>query len=169
MKKIEKIIDVALYNFGTWLTKNDWRGKEHDCVNTFAHAFLMDLITPKGPLHHAAQICIECGIAQPEGYTNLHARRDLVVWSEPFHNTWGQDRKRVHTPIALMEWKTHHKDRLPSRLFYPHDEEWFTKYTSITPDVVGFVTAVYFLPSGPKVYWKKSHAGIFSDVQSSFL
>ena len=168
MQSIETIIDNALHNFGTWLEENDWCGKEHDCVNNFSNAFLMEHISPKSPLHHPAQICLECGIPQPDGYKNINARRDLVVWAEPYHNTWTKDLKtRLHEPLALMEWKAKHKNKLPKKLFFPHDEIWICEYTKIHPNVIGYVAAVFFLPHGVSVFWKTAKEGVFSDVHVS--
>lgn len=168
MQDIENIIDTSLQSFGSWLADNDWRGKEHDCVNNFAHAHLMNHISPEALLHHPAQICLECDIPQPTGYTKINARRDLVVWAEPFQNTWKADLKtRLHDPLALMEWKAKHKNKLPRKLFYPHDEVWVSEYTKIHPNVIGYVAAVYFLPEGTSVFWKASREGKYSDVKES--
>jgi hypothetical protein len=168
MQNIESIIDTALNDFGTWLSKNDWRGKEHDCVNNFAHAFLLNQVKTDSLLHHPAQICLECGIPQPEGYVKINARRDLVVWPDPFLNTWSEDLKnRLHDPLALMEWKAKHKNILPKKLFFPHDETWISEYTKIHPEVIGYVAAVYFLPEKTSVFWKISKQGVFSDVKTS--
>jgi hypothetical protein len=66
-----------------------------------------------------------------------------------------------------MEWKAKHKPRLPKKLFFPHDEEWIEKYTRDHPDVIGYVVAVYFLPTGTKIFWKSARNGSFSEVLSS--
>jgi hypothetical protein len=87
MPEIVKALNESLRDFGKWLSANDWRGKEHDCVNNYVHGFLMDHVSANTVLHHPAQICIECGLPQPEGYEKINARRDLVVWKEPFQNT----------------------------------------------------------------------------------
>jgi hypothetical protein len=160
-------IDTALVRFGEWLVSEGWHGKEHDCVNAFAHGFLMDRINNAGLLFHPAQICIECGLRQPDGFERSHARRDLVVWKKPFHNTWILDGDNECQPLAFMEWKTKFKKRLPKAIFYPHDEEWVAKYTAAHEDVVGWVAAVYFLPAGPTIFWKRARKGVFSEVKQS--
>lgn len=154
-------------DFGVWLGKDPWKGKEHDCVNSYAHGFLMSHISPEGPLRHPAQICIECGMRQPEGYEKSHARRDLVIWKEAFQNTWNDAWERDFEPLAFMEWKARHATKLPRKIFYPHDEEWVQRYTAVHPGTLGMVVAVYFLPEERKVFWKFCEAGTFGDVESS--
>jgi hypothetical protein len=55
-KRIDRFINEALENFSHWLKSNQWRGKEHDCVNLFAHKFLFEKIEPGAAIQCPTQI-----------------------------------------------------------------------------------------------------------------
>jgi hypothetical protein len=42
-------IEKALVDFRRWLRSQQWRGKEHDCVNLYVHGFLFPTIATNQP------------------------------------------------------------------------------------------------------------------------
>ena len=161
-KRIDRFLDEALVSFAEWIKSNpNWFGKEHDCVNLFAHKFLFDKIEPGAAIFHPTQICIECALKQPTQYTNRSARKDLVIWEKPLQNTWSSDFEPILSPKAVMEWKVF-RSRFPKRIFDPHDEEWIMAYTEEHGERFGYVVSVDMTKSGKKVYWKRAKKGAFN-------
>lgn len=119
-----------------------WWGKEHDLVNRYAHGFLMEHCSPKSVLKHPTQICIEVGVAQPKHKLFLRkaARKDLVIWPQPWMSCWDESFEPVNHPIAVLEWKVRRnaKDlRCDS-----HDEAWLKAFARRHPDFVGYAVTV---------------------------
>ena len=127
-RRIDRFLDEARRDFSRWRKVDPWRGKEHDCVDLFAHKFLFEKIEPGAAVECLAQIRIECALKQPANYINLSARKDLVVWKDPLENTWSHDWKPVRSPRTVMEWKVYYRTRMPKRIFDLHDEEWIAAY-----------------------------------------
>lgn len=160
-KRIDRYLNDALENFSYWLKSNEWRGKEHDCVNLFAHKFLFEKIEPNAAIQCPTQICIECGLKQPKKYEKLSARKDLIVWEHPLQNAWSGDWEPVNIPKAVMEWKVF-RTRFPKSIFDKHDEEWVGSYTKEHRGVFGYVISVDFSSDHRRVYWKQSKQGVYS-------
>ena len=167
-QQIEIFLNDALKNFSKWLNENSWIGKEHDCVNLFAHKILFDEIA-KGAknaiIHHPTQICIECGLKQPKdgNYNKRFARKDLVLWEYPYQNSWSVTWEAVNIPIAVMEWKVKFKANSPSKISKSHDDDWIRRYTEENPSCIGYVVFVD-ITSKPwkKVEWRLYKQGVFS-------
>lgn len=164
-KRIDRFLNEALVDFSNWLKTNDWRGKEHDCVNLFAYGFLVPRIEQGAAIEHPTQVSIECALRQPHGFTNRAARKDLVIWESPFQNSWSETWEPIHSPKAVMEWKVFRK-RLPGEIFDSHDKKWVAAYTKEEPSRFGFVVSVDLTSNQPKVYWKQAKNGVFSRVRS---
>jgi len=93
-------IHAALKEMEMHLHKSEWRGKENDCVNLFAHRFLAKRIRP------IDRIGIEVAVPQLSGKGRKQAvRKDLVIWKRGGDTTWGADWKAKAVPMAIMEWK----------------------------------------------------------------
>jgi hypothetical protein len=93
-------IHAALREMEIHLHKSDWRGKENDCVNLFAHRFLAKRVQP------IDRIGIEVAVPQLGGKGRKQAvRKDLVVWKRSGDTTWGVDWKARAVPEAILEWK----------------------------------------------------------------
>jgi hypothetical protein len=163
-QQIELFLNEALENFSLWLNSNQWRGKEHDCVNLFAHEFLFEKMKTSAFQLHPAQICIESGLEQPVkgNYINKMVRKDLVIWSEKYQNSWSEDWKPVNIPLVVMDWKAFFRKKIPNRIFDPHDEKWIRLYTEDHIDCIGYVVSVDLFSTPRKVYWKHSKHGVFS-------
>ena len=162
-RRIDRFINEALESFSHWLKSNQWRGKEHDCVNLFAHKFLFEKIGPRAAIQCPTQIGIECALRQPRKFKNRAARKDLVIWEHPLQNTWSENWEPINTPKAVMEWKVF-RARFPESIFDSHDEEWITLYTEEHRDRFGYVVSVDLTSGQPRVYWKQSKQGVFSKV-----
>jgi hypothetical protein len=97
---LSAIINAALKEMELQLRKSDWRGKENDCVNLFAHRFLAKRVRPTD------RIGIEVAVPQLSGRVRKQAvRKDLVIWKHSGETTWGADWKAKAVPQAILEWK----------------------------------------------------------------
>jgi len=163
-RRIDRFLNEALENFSHWLKSNQWRGKEHDCVNLFAHKFLFEKIEPGAAIQYPTQICIESGLKQSKKYKKKSARKDLIIWEHPLQNTWSENWEPVNTPKGVMEWKVS-RARFPKAIFDSHDEEWIASYTEENRHTVGYVVSVDLTSDQPKVYWKQSKQGVFSKTK----
>ena len=93
-------IHAALKQMELHLHKSDWRGKENDCVNLFAHRFLAKRVRP------IDRIGIEVAVPQLGGKGRKQAvRKDLLIWKRGGATTWGADWKAKAVPQAILEWK----------------------------------------------------------------
>jgi len=93
-------IYAALKEMELYLRKSDWRGKENDCVNLFAHRFLAKRVRP------IDRIGIEVAVPQLGGKGRKQAvRKDLLIWKQGGATTWGADWKAKAVPQAILEWK----------------------------------------------------------------
>lgn len=163
-RRIDRFLNEALESMASWLKANTWRGKEHECVNLFAHKFLFDKIEPGAAVECPTQVCIEGALKQPAGYKNPAARKDLVIWSKPLQTTWSTNWEPVRSPKAVMEWKVF-RDRLPGRLFDRHDVEWITSYTEEQPTSFGYLVSVDFASEEPGVFWQQAKQGMLSALR----
>jgi len=144
MEALDNILGQALRDFEHWLLASCWRGKENDCVNLFAHKFLLTKIGPSSPLRYPTQMGIEVGVPQPEPIGIKRAvRKDLVLWREPEQTTWDETWNAVREPMAIVEWKARRKaSRRPVLDHY--DLEWLRQYTVIFPAFTGYCVTVDF-------------------------
>ena len=163
-QEIHVVLNEALQNFSHWLKTNQWRGKEHDCVNLFAHKFLYEKIEVDTVLHSLSQIRIECGLKQPGNgkYLKKSARKDIVIWGDPEQNSWSEIWEPINIPIAVMEWKVKFRSTQKGTL-NSHDDEWIKLYTEENPDCIGYVVLVDLVSDPRRIYWKHSRQGIFSE------
>jgi len=82
-RRIDRFLNKVLEEFSLRLKSNEWRGKEHDYINLFAHKFLIEKIEPGAAIEYPTQIGIECGVLQPKKFIKKTARKDLVIWKKP--------------------------------------------------------------------------------------
>jgi hypothetical protein len=93
-------IGKTLKEFSAFIRDSEWRGKENDCVNLFAHRFLAKRVRP------IDRIGIEVAVPQLGGSRRKQAvRKDLVIWKRSGDTTWGADWKAKTVPQAILEWK----------------------------------------------------------------
>lgn len=167
-QQIDVFINESLENFSHWLKSTQWRGKEHDCVNLFAHKFLFDKIAPDAAIHSLTQIRIECGLKQPSkgNYNKKSARKDLVIWDDPHQNSWSEDWEPVNIPKVVMEWKVKFRSKSQKGIFNSHDVEWIRHYTEENPNCIGYIVLVNLTSEPRKVEWKLSKQGVLSNTFS---
>jgi len=103
-RRIDRFLNEALENFSHWLKSNQWRGKEHDCVNLFAHKFLFEKIEPGAAIQYPTQICIESGLKQSKKYKKNSERKDWKIWEHPLQNTGSENWEPVKRPKGGMGW-----------------------------------------------------------------
>jgi hypothetical protein len=159
-RRIDRFLDEALEEFGTWLGANDWWGKEWDCVNLFVHKFLFERIEPGAAIECPTQVSIESAVKQPPGYTKPTSRKDVVIWPEREQTLWSPDGEPVNTPRVVMEWKTY-RSRKPKDEFFPYDEEWIKRFTTENPKTFGYVVSVILAGDVRVVSWRLARRGQF--------
>ena len=148
---LDALLKEAFQELEAWLLDTAWRGKEHDCVNVFAHKFLAKRVKPDGPLFDLTQVGIEVGVPQPHGRGKRpSARKDLVIWAQPGTVAWDADWKAVNVPAAIIEWKAPRKSRVPR--IDPSDQRWLRIYAEHYPDFVGYCATVDFSARDRRVF-----------------
>lgn len=134
---IDDLVRGALTAFIDDFTSSHWWGKEHDCVNRFVHGFLMPQCGASSVLRHPTQIGIEVGVAQPRGlFARGAARKDVVIWPEPWMSCWNEAWKPVNYPLAVMEWKVLRTTRPLG--CHQHDREWLGGLSREREEFVGY-------------------------------
>lgn len=97
---IRAVIKKNLIEFSSFICDSDWRGKENDCVNLFAHRFLAKKVRP------IDRIGIEVAVPQLGGKGRKQAvRKDLVIWRRGGQTTWDASWRAHVMPEAILEWK----------------------------------------------------------------
>lgn len=135
--EIDNLIRNAFIEFIDDLAKAEWWGKEYDYVNRFAQGYLTNKCSESFFLRHPTQIGIEVGVAQPKGLFVKHgARKDLVIWPEPWMSSWNKMWEGVNYPIAILEWKAFLKKR--KLRSFDHDIQWLTGMAKERHDFVGY-------------------------------
>lgn len=157
-RRIDRFIEEALLRFGDWYERYEWRGKEHDCVNLFAHGYLAQGVGPEAPIKDLTQIRIESAVRQPDGFANRSARKDLVIWRDGLANAWSDDWTAVHDPWVVMEWKWKSHGR-PDPTFNSHDLDWLEGFTERAQQSLGYLVQVYDGRHGRLVRWAKVRHG----------
>ena len=161
-KRIDRFLNEALETFSYWLKDHpEWRGKESECVNLFAHKFLFEKIEAGAAIECPTQVGIEVALKQPKRYKRPASNKDLVIWSKALQTTWSATWEPTHWPRAVIEWKVY-RQRFPGRHFHKHDEEWIEAYTQEQVDSFGYVVSVDLTSEKPVVHWKQAKLGVFS-------
>lgn len=160
MNSLHSLLAHAFRDYEAWLLATNWRGKEHDCVNLFVHKFLFSHVHPAGPIADFTQVGIEVGVPQPKGVVGVKpaARKDLVIWSEPYSTTWDAAWNAVKAPLAIVEWKAR-KLKSPKPFLFPYDVDWLTRYSLHYPEFTGFCATVDFTSDTQRLHTASIHAG----------
>ena len=131
-------ITRALKDFGIFLGRSGWRGKENDCVNLFAHRFLAKRIRP------IDRIGIEIAVPQiGSGGRKQAVRKDLVVWKRSGQTTWGKDWKAKAVPLAILEWKVKRGPAARATISV-RDRAWLIRFKRKHRGFVGVCVTVAF-------------------------
>jgi len=131
-------IAKALKEFASFVGRSGWRGKENDCVNLFAHRFLVKRIRPMD------RIGIEVAVPQLTGKGRKQAvRKDLVIWKRSGQTTWGKDWKAKAVPQAILEWKVKRGPAARATIS-ARDRAWLIGYKRRHRGFVGVCVTVAF-------------------------
>jgi len=134
---VDEVVRGSLIAFIEDFTRAEWWGKEHDCVNRFVHGFLMPQCSSASVLAHPTQIGIEVGVAQPRSlFARSAARKDVVIWPEPWMSCWNDRWEPVNYPMVVMEWKAL-RTAQPLKC-HAHDREWLCGLSKEREDFVGY-------------------------------
>ena len=98
-------------------------------------------VTGTGVLAHPTQVGIEVGVAQPRGFSRQAARKDVVIWPEPWMSCWNESFEPVHKPIAVLEWKLV-RTRGPLKC-HVHDRAWLSAFAEDEPEAVGYAVTLH--------------------------
>ena len=107
-------LNEALETFSLWLKDHpEWRGKESECVNLFAHKFLFEKIEAGAAIECPTQVGIATDVSikfvprvalkQPKRYKRPASNKDLVIWSKALQTTWSATWEPTHWPKAVIE------------------------------------------------------------------
>ena len=138
--RIDGLVRSALTAFIEDFTHARWWGKEHDCVNRFVHGFMVPQGLESGVLAHPTQVGIEVGVGQPKGFSREAARKDVVIWPEPWMSCWNESFQPVNKPIAILEWKL--VRTRGSLRCHVHDRDWLSAFAQDQPEFVGYAVTM---------------------------
>ena len=161
-KRIDRFLNEALEDYSRFLKDHhEWRGKESDCVNLFAHKFLFDSIGDEAAIKSATQVGIEVPLKQPKvGYTKPSSNKDLVIWANELETTWSTEWKPIRAAKAVMEWKVY-RQSFPKRRFHEYDEKWIEAYTRENVNCLGYVVSVDLASDERSVHWRQAKRGVW--------
>ena len=142
IKQLDRIIDTSLRLFAKDIHVRSWYAKEHDWVNYFAHQYLLQQCSTRGPLRDAGQICIEVGVPQPPNYQKPSVRRDLVIWPKCGDVAFGADSVPCKHPLAVLEWTVYRPKRKKKRAIFEKERQWLSDYCHWQPSVLGYAILV---------------------------
>ena len=131
-------VEKALREFSSFLKQTEWRGKENDCVNLFAHRFLAKRVQPLD------RMGIEVAVPQLGGKGRIQAvRKDLVIWGKGGQTTWDAAWKAKAVPQAILEWKV---KRGPNAqpIISSRDRAWLKAFKSKHRGFIGVCVTVAF-------------------------
>src|SRR5687768_13965588 len=124
---LDRIIEGSLRKLAADTHVFNWRAKERDWVNYFAHHYLIGQCSTDGPLKEPGQIGIEVGVPQPGGYAKRSVSRDLVIWSTCgdtcFDHNWNPSKH----PLAILEWKVHRPNHRNPKV--NNERAWLRAYS----------------------------------------
>lgn len=136
------IIERSLRGLDKFLKESDWKGRENEVVNLFAHSFLAFEVKDEGPLNSISQLAIEVAVPQVTGSCKKYVRKDLVIWPRPLMTAWSEN----SLPAVIMEWK---RDA-PSAC--AQDIEWLSVFTGRHRQTLG-VSVCAFLSGVRGTEW----------------
>jgi hypothetical protein len=134
VQKLDEVVAATLSEFAAWVARSRWYGREHEAVSAYAMGFLVPACEKGCVLHTPAQIGIEAAVPQLDEPRRKRAVcKDLVIWREPFGNTWNGQTASKH-PISVIEWK-----RASCAREAAGDREWLRSYSlTVASPFVGY-------------------------------
>jgi len=129
----ENIIESSLSGLNSFLKESNWKGRENEVVNLFAHCFLVHEVKDEGPLTSISQVAIEVAVPQVAKSRKKYVRKDLVIWPRPLMTAWSED----SLPAVIMEWKRDDPSACTS------DVEWLSLFTARYPKTLGVAVCAF--------------------------
>jgi hypothetical protein len=140
-------IEISLKEFSAFIRDSEWRGKENDCVNLFAHRFLAKRVRP------IDRIGIEVAVPQLGGKGRKQAvRKDLVIWRRGGQTTWDASWRAHVMPEAILEWKVRRSPNAKATISN-RDRAWLKSFKTRHRAFVGVCVTVAFGKMN-KVQWE---------------
>ncbi|MBK9273035.1 MAG: hypothetical protein IPM49_00655 [Flavobacteriales bacterium] len=125
------VLRGTLTTFAQAILRTPWYGKEREAVSYYAFGFLAKACAPGAVLHDPGQIAMEGRMQGGPLNRKKEVCKDLVIWPAPGANCWSADRKALHYPLVVMEWKAN------SAQFFPYDLEHLASLTRQAPQMLG--------------------------------
>ena len=137
INEIDDIIASQLSDLVADIFSDDWVRRERELVSLFALGYLSKSCKPGSFLHDPAQIGIEVAVPQlPGDGRKAQVCKDLVIWPTPRMTCWDQNRRPVHHPSVIIEWKTNRTQVSPS------DVSWLQEFSKAKSDFLGYAVCV---------------------------
>jgi hypothetical protein len=135
---MDRDISKSLREFGVFISQANWRGKENDLVNLFAHRFLAKRVRPLD------RIGIEVAVPQLGGKGRKQAvRKDLVIWGKGGQTTWDAGWKAKAVPQVILEWKVKRGPNAQATIS-SRDRAWLKAFKSKHSGFIGVCVTVAF-------------------------
>lgn len=142
---LDRLLADALPRFIADIRRDEWRGKERDCVNRFAMGYLIDACIKNTCrfLKHPTQISVEMPIGKPRGVgIKKSLSKDLVIWREPWTNCWDTEWNPSLSPLAVIEWKVTRGPKGGQKA--DHEKAWLRAFARSNPKSVGYAVRLRF-------------------------
>ncbi len=141
--ELDALLRRAFLRCAEDIRKDQWYGKERDCVQRFAMGYLVDACGTHHFLQHPTQIGIEMPVAKPPDVGKRRsAPKDLVIWHNKWPKVWDAQWNPAMTPIAVIEWKVSRGKKGGKKK--DHDEKWLRSFTTSKPSSVGYSVMLRF-------------------------
>ena len=131
MDALEQALHESLSAFGHRMLNHLWYGKEREAVSYYAFGYLVDQCRAGSSFYNPGQIAIEGRVPGIALNTKKEVCKDLVIWPHPGGNCWGPQRRSVHYPLVIMEWKANNE------VFFPYDLDYLKRVTEQEPGLLG--------------------------------
>lgn len=130
---LASLLEASLTSFAHAILRTPWYGKEREAVSHYAFNFLAKADQPGTSFYDIGQLAMEGRMPGGPLNTKKQVCKDLVIWPTPGSNCWDADRRAVHYPLAVMEWKAN------SAKLFPYDLEHLASLTAHVPGMLGVV------------------------------
>ncbi len=143
--QLDRLLADALARFNSDIRRDQWQGKERDCVNRFAMGYLVEACIKKECrfLKHPTQISIEMPVGKPRGLgVKKSLSKDLVIWREPWATCWDTDWNPSFPPLAVIEWKVTRGSKGGQKA--DHEKAWLRAFARSYPESVGYAVRLRF-------------------------
>ncbi len=131
MVELSILLHRTLTTFANAILHSPWYGKEREAVSHYAFNFLAKTPQLGTSFYDVGQVAIEGRIPGGPLNTKKQVCKDLVIWPAPGRNCWDAQRRAVHYPLAVMEWKANSSE------LFAYDLEQLASLTLHVPEMLG--------------------------------